>query len=250
MPDATPGLVALDLDVAQLSGRQSLDDVRVVDAAGRQIPYVVDERRTLHLIFPLVRAPRYEGERVTRYLMDLPTGGTLRGILHLTTPDRLFERQVSIAAKRSTDSRNVVPLGQYSWSSRSASQPAPALEAQIPPMKAAALELTIEDGDNPPLTVREATLDARGSSLRFVHPGHGVRLAYGNDHVSAPQYDLALRAHEILAAPARHLVVGAEIERGSSLRDQHGVVLTIAIAAVTVLLLLLIARLLRSERTS
>jgi hypothetical protein len=195
VPNAPSGLAALSLDLRLLAGRHSFDDVRIVDASERQLPYVVDhrERRTNVLTFK----QRPTSERSTLYEIDLPDGGIPAGTLRLETRDQLFEREVTIRMRQSGG--EVADVSRGWWISRDARTPAPPLELSLVPATGRTLLIEMSNGDNPPLSVTRVTFSFESPALRFFHPGgEGVKLAAGNRTTSAPRYDLATRETEIV----------------------------------------------------
>jgi hypothetical protein len=108
------------------------------------------------------------------------------------------------------------------------------------------LSLVVDEGDNAPLPLREATLLLPAYRLRFFRDGHTpLTLLYGRPDLGPPRYDLALLAPRLLGAPAQDVVPGAE--RGTT--NVTGVTPTVvfwgALALAVLALLVLIARLLR-----
>jgi hypothetical protein len=126
--------------------------------------------------------------------------------------------------------------------------PAPALTIALPPLRVTDLSLVIDEGDNAPLPIRDATLLLPAYRLRFFRDGHTpLSLLYGRSDLAAPRYDLALLAPRLLGASAQDVVPGAE--QGSS--NVTGVTPTVvfwgALALAVLVLVVLIARLLRPD---
>ncbi|MGZ8833589.1 MAG: DUF3999 family protein, partial [Thermoanaerobaculia bacterium] len=97
LENAPRGLAVLPLDVDVLARSHDLADVRIVDAASHQVPYIV-EHRDEPLKVTLSIPQRDETERgVSRYRLRLPyetlPGGTR---MVMTTSGRVFERTVRI----------------------------------------------------------------------------------------------------------------------------------------------------------
>jgi hypothetical protein len=117
---------------------------------------------------------------------------------------------------------------------------------ELPPLRVAEVTLVIDEGDNAPLPIRDATLLLPAYRLRFFRDAHTpLRLLYGRSDLTPPRYDLALLAPRLLGAPAHDIVAGAE-QAGA---DVTGVTPTIvfwcALGAAVLVLIVMIARLLR-----
>ncbi len=71
--------------------------------------------------------------------------------------------------------------------------------------------VTVDEGDNSPLPITSARLLLPAYRLRlFRERDAALRLAYGRDDLSPPQYDLALLAPQLMGAAATEVVPGAE----------------------------------------
>jgi hypothetical protein len=167
------------------------------------------------------------------------------------TDARVFDRQVALemtpSAEDDTRARaGPITLARTTWRHADPELPAPALTLALPPVRVADLSLVIDEGDNAPLPLRDATLLLPAYRLRFFRDGHTpLTLLYGRSDLGAPRYDLALLAPRLLGAPAQDVAAGAE--RGAA--NVTGVTPTIvfwcALALAVLVLLVLIARLLR-----
>ncbi|HET9211994.1 MAG TPA: hypothetical protein VFR03_16435, partial [Thermoanaerobaculia bacterium] len=99
IPAGPPGLTSLQLDAAVLSRSPDLSDVRIADAKGRQIPYLV-ERRDAPLSLPLPalkrRVEKEDPPSRSRYRVELPYPSLPSARLVLATPARVFDREVRL----------------------------------------------------------------------------------------------------------------------------------------------------------
>ena len=252
---AEAGLVVLTLDAAALS-HSSLDDLRITDARGRQIPYLREESPDPVLVE--LAAPKRVKERgdprgLSRYRFWLPgglPGASLPSArLFLDTPADVFERTVRAEGPRSPRGRREWTVAETVWRDDDPQRPAPPLRLDLPARPGEFLDLLVDEGDNPPLPLGRARLHLDTWRLLLFHPGgRGVRLLYGHDRLEPPRYDLTLLASRIDPAHARQAVLGPEPPRSRTGGEQtpRGLFWGALLVAVVVLLGLM-ARLIREE---
>jgi len=252
IPPARRGVTRLLLDADVLTRSRRLDDVRIVDAETRQVPYIVESSDApLALELPVQRS---EGSAQTsRYALQLPYDHFPSGSrLVIRTDARVFDRNVTL--QRLPDDRRTrgeESLASTAWRGTDPSLAAPPLSFDVPVSDARALELRIDEGDNAPIPVTSVSLLIPSASLRFYHPGTPLRLLYGNEGVAAPHYDLSLLAPRVLAEPARDLSLSAAVAAEEGERDgTERKIFWVVIAAVAVLLLVVLARLVGSRATA
>jgi hypothetical protein len=228
LPEGPAGLVAVPLDAAVLahsSGRLRPDfaDLRVVDAAGRQLPYLL-ERRPEPLVVAL--APAVDaGEATARlgrgtsvYRLQLPYSGLPPSRLVLRTAARVFDRQVDVLVER-LDPRDrrkgpaTETVASATWRHAQPETPAPAVCLSLPTLPTSEVLLVVREGDNAPLPLERPQVLLPSFQVRFFRPGAGaLRVLYGQERLAAPRYDLALLAPTVLASPAVETALGAEQE--------------------------------------
>jgi len=230
----------LRLDAAALAHSEGADrgfsDLRVIDAAARQVPYLVErssEPLSIDLSLErLATAPKTlpppRGTR-TVYRWRPPFERLPSPRLVLTTSARVFQRSISIGVEREPNPQRRDPWIQTfagaTWVHADQDSPAPALAISLPRVDAKELFLIVEEGDNSPLPIGTARLLLPSYRLRFFREkGALLRLAYGRADLTSPRYDLALLAPQVFGTAATEVVPGAE---------QHGQ----AAAAGTVALL-------------
>ena len=234
VPDAK-GLSVLLLDAHVLAHSSELRDLRLADAQGRQVPYLVEHRaEPLTLKLPL--PPRSAIGTKSSYRIELPYTNLPAGTLVLTTTARVFDRDVTIRQRRGG------VIASETWRSGEPEEPAPALRIELPHHPPHTLELIVDEGDNAPLPIESAHLVLPSEALRFSHPGTPLFLFYGNRRVNAPRYDLALLAPRLFAEPARELSLGAPPGVRAADDDRTGRKLFwigVVIAAVVLVVLLL-----------
>jgi hypothetical protein len=220
-----PGLVALALDAPVLAHSRGparrFEDVRIVDPMSRQVPYLIER---LEGPSPFVLTVEPATSRVpdlaatgrrSIYRIRVPYSTLPDCTLVLTTSTRLFRRTVTVGVERPPDRQRrdyyFEPRGQRVWASVNREAPAPELTFDIHGLDADALTVVVEEGDNSPLTLRDVRLLLPTYRLRFYRPAStDLRLVYGHDDLSAPQYDLALLAPIVMGAEAQEIVAGTE----------------------------------------
>lgn len=268
LPDGDAGLIAVPLDAAALahsSGPQTdFADVRVVDANGRQVPYVV-ERRDEPLTLSLALEPRsapaqpsnvQRSGTTTYYRARLPMAGLPQGRLVLTTSARVFDRTVSVAVERPADRQRrdawQEQIATARWVHANRDTAAPALTLLVYSVDAEELLIAVAEGDNSPLPLTSAQMLLPSYRLRLFRAERmPLRVAYGQTKLGAPSYDLALLAPQVLGVPARE--VGLSQEQGTSGGTNPAIAALVSprvfwgVLVVAVLaLLVLLARLLRA----
>lgn len=224
----TSELVALPLDAAVLAHSagpaREFADVRIADAAGRQVPRLV-ERRPEPLVIPL------RAEPATAAALDLKEGiGQHRSIYHVTLPYALlpdarlviettaavFERRIEIGYERPVDRAHRDPwflrVASAAWSRTEDAPGILTLPLNLAQPDATELTLAVDEGDNSALPISKIQLLLPSYRLRFVRPASAARVVYGNDAVDAPRYDLALLAPMVLSAPVADVSMAAEAE--------------------------------------
>ena len=253
IPNQSAGLTTLPLDAAALA-HGSLNDVRVATDDGHQVPFLIERLdEPLSVVLPTlerVKSARDPASR-SRYRIHLPYAGLPASRLVIDTDARVFERQVAVEMLPSAEDdararRGSIMIAQSTWRHTEPELPASALAIELPPLRVADLSLVIDEGDNAPLPIRDATLLLPSYRLRFFRDGHTpLTLLYGRSDLGAPRYDLALLAPRLLGRPAQDVLPGSE--QGAS--NVTGVTPTIvfwgALALAVLVLVVLIARLLR-----
>jgi hypothetical protein len=263
--DGPSGLLAVALDapaVAHSAGpARQFADLRVVDPADRQIPYILEQAtEPLAVDLAIERAPApaglppaQSGRRV--YRVAYPVAGLPATRLVLTTSARVFRRAVTLGQEREPDRRrrdrwfDLVATAQ--WVHADQDRPAMPLTLSVPPLQNRPLLIVIDEGDNTALPITGAQVLLPSFRLRlFRENGMALRVAYGRKDLARPQYDLALLAPQVLGTPAVDVSLQPESPAGP--RSTTSAVVSprlfwAALAIAVVVLLGLIARLLRAE---
>ncbi len=257
IPPSPPGLTALLLDAAVLSRSPDLADVRIADARGRQIPYLVERRdEPLSLALPALARRAKEGgpPSLSRYRIELPYSGLPSARLVLATPARVFDREVRLVevptAGRKAREPEERTVARAAWRHADPETPAPQLTLELPWRAAARYDLLINEGDNAPLPIAPPRLLLPADRLRFFYPaGASLELLYGQPGLAPPRYDLALLAPRLLGETAREITLAPE-RRRSPEPDAEAVGRKIfwgALVGAVVVLLLVLGKMLRGQ---
>lgn len=253
-----PGQVTLTLDAAVLA-HSSLDDLRLADLKGRQIPYLL-ETAPKPLLLDLPEPERSEGEPRrrslglrSRYQLRMPYPTLPASRLLIETQAGVFERPVELEGPRSRRGEPRWRSAPGVWRHTDPHKPAPPLALDLPAHPGATVDLLLDEGDNASLPLGRIRLEIPTWRLRFFHPGGGeVRLLYGRKGLRAPRYDLSLIASQLDPAAAREARLGREPSPGvvaDLARVPRGVFWG-SLAAAVIVLLLVLARLLQDEGVS
>jgi hypothetical protein len=231
-----------------LSGRlaSELSTVRLIDAANRQIPYVVERGARSRILAATLRSSQKE----TRTLVEIsgfdPADRPDAITLSAASPE-FFSREVRVFEVE-RDARGPAGdriLGTARWERQPGAPPA-SLTIPIAPPQEKTITVEIENGDNSPLAVTAAQLHVPFVRIDFVPPpGETVTLLSDNPQASAPRYDFAMVADRVLAAPAQPAALGpaAAAPPPAGLPSWFW----IAVAAAALLVLASLARTLRTE---
>lgn len=247
------GLTTVDLDAAVLAHSRDIGDLRIVNGAGLQIPYLLEQLDTpLILDLPPMRLVTPATRGVTRYIVDLPHARAPASRLLLCTTARVFTRHVTasieLLEERGSDEARSVSIASATWASESPGVPSEPLGLRLPAIEAPSVDIAIDDGENERLPIDRPRLELPAERLRFSRAkGDELQLLYGHPSLGAPRYDLEMLRSELSRSEATSVSLGPEEslpvppDRLSSQRRTFWIVL--AITAIG--LCLLIARLVR-----
>ena len=126
----------------------------------------------------------------------------------------------------------------------------PLILALRPSLGTRTVMLTVDEGDNQPLTLSSVRLQLPFYCLRFFYPANGkLRLLYGQAGLEAGRYDLELLAPRLVSLSSRELTLDQE-STPSALPEKNSVqtrVFWAALIIAVVVVLALLVGLLRSE---
>jgi hypothetical protein len=266
IPPGAAGLITVPLDAPALAHSASIAgrfrDVRVIDIESRQVPYLL-ERRDEPITIDLVLERKDLDEslvrdrRSTSYAIQLPFDRLPQARLTLTTLARVFRRSVTVATLVEPDERHREPrllvLATHPWSHADSETPAGPLTFEVPERLAGALWVIVDEGDNQPLPIQQATLLLPSYAIRlFRRADLPLRLAYGHKELLEPRYDLALLAPQVMGRVATEVAAAAEsaAEPSPALQLVPPPVFWSFLGIAVVILLALVVRLIRREVSS
>lgn len=255
------GLTAIRLDPAALA-HGYLKDLRVVDAQGRQVPYVLEqlgEPTEVALPAPVPTRARENIDRrrvpdaATRswYRVSLPHAGLPGATLRLTTGARVFARDVAIVTqelpREAQPDEGIERTLDGVWAHDDPDSPTPPFEVALGDrLPSDSLFVLVNDGDNQKVPLTSATLLLPTYRVRFFRqPGAALVLLYGRKDLGWPTYDLALLRTRIVDAPATEVTIAPE---SGHARPDGGVARLVfwgVLGLAVVVLLVMIGRLVR-----
>jgi hypothetical protein len=261
LPPGPPELTALLLDATILSRSPDLADLRIADAQGLQVPYLLERRdEPLSLTLPALARKAKKGDppSVSRYPVELPEPSLPAARLVLATTARVFEREVRVveireAAGRARERPGEEPgeriVASATWRHADPETPAPELTLELPSSPATRFDLRVEEGDNAPLPLEPPRLLLPAHRLRFFYPATPpLTLLYGQPGLPPPRYDLSLLAPRLLGESAKEMTLSPEPrqrpEPGAA--DTERRIFWAALVGTVLVLLLLLGRLLRA----
>lgn len=265
LPEGPAGLVALVLDPAILAHSRGpsahFADVRIIDAANRQIPYLIERREEplaldleLKPFSPKARELRSEnGRRRSVYALHLPHAGLPSLRLVFETSARVFQRTVQVGVERPPDRRHrdawFDVKGASEWSHADEATVPAALTMAIGSGSDTEILIAVHEGDNQPLPITAARALLPSYRLRFYQPPGPLRVVYGQDGLAIPQYDLTLLASQVMGADAREIAAAPAdtAAPGPAAQLLSPQVFWIGLGAAVLILLAIIARLLRTS---
>jgi hypothetical protein len=256
------GLTAVRLDAAVLA-HSRLDDIRILDAQGRQVPYLLEmleepTELTLPALEPIAARATVDSRVVpdaatrTWYRLKLPHAGLPDASLRLSTTARVFSRDIGVIMhelqRDAASDAGFDRTTSAAWTHDDPDTPAPSLEISLGArLRTDSLFVLVNDGDNQKIALTAPTLLLPSYRLRFFRePRASLRLLYGRADLAAPRYDMALIAPRLLDASAEEVAVEPEQTTAVTFGRVPQLVFWGMLGIVVVVLLLLIARLMRN----
>jgi hypothetical protein len=192
------GLVRVALSPGDLGLlRPDLGDIRVVDGAGRQWPYLVDGEPSSELV-PLQLGPPERRGTASSVSLALPAAPLAPRELVLDASDAYFDRAYHVSALTPDGKR--IELARGRLQRAAATEPQPIVIA-LSPERSSSLALEVEDGDDAPLRFTSASVRVDVPRLYVLAEPGDYRLLLGNALDAAPSYDVA-RARELILSVA------------------------------------------------
>jgi hypothetical protein len=244
------GLTRVRPTIAALAaGRQGLGDFRVVDAEGRQWPFLRGDEYREVSVEGAVSVRLVPETRTSVHSITVPAGGLTVDHVLLDVEDSLVDREYQVWVRE-------IPDGEPYAAAAGTLTRVPGVRGplRVPVgCLAAAIELHVRNGDERPLTLRRATVVTLAPDLFLAAPAGDYRLLVGSDTVDDPRYDIESARDLVLSVRAEEAVLGEladnpEYAPPSPSRDAMTEAALLAVLAVAVLLLALLTfRLVRSE---
>ena len=233
LPIAQRGLLKVSLPLETLTrARPGLEDLRLLDPGGREVPYLLErparpvpssrpprtQQVTLEPRAEAATEPvevrilqRAEEPGLTRLFLRLPGPNVPLAELSLETPEPLFSRAVTLTQQDLADTEiRESTIAQHTVYRVAVGGRPPTQSLGLPvdvPVRSRDVLLTIRNGDNPPLALTAVTARRRPVYLTF-HAGQAgtFSLLSGSREAAAPAYDLASLKTAVQGA---RLVTGA-----------------------------------------
>jgi hypothetical protein len=199
--------------------RPDVGDLRVVDDASRQVPYIL-EPAAVEAPVALEREPLAGGGRVSRYRLRAPAlrGGERPALpfhgLTLAVADAFFDRTVRVVVPGEGKRRQTLASVALRRRPQDEREPAP-VRLEWPATFARELELEVEEGDNAPLSLTEVSGLVRVPRLTFPAGAGRYRVLLGNPDAEPPSYDLASLRAEVLAFSAEPVAPQVAVANGA-----------------------------------
>lgn len=246
---SSEGLVRVALSPADVGVlRPDLGDIRVVDAAGRQWPYLVDREPSAESV-PLGLSPPERRGAATRVQLALPSAPLAASALVLDASDPYFDRAYHVSAQTPEGKAVELARGRVQRDAAAVQQP---IVIALRPERVSHLALEVEDADDSPIRWTSASARVDVPRLYVLAAPGAYRLLLGNALDAAPSYDVG-RARELILSVAFHAAplgaLGDNPDYRASARLAAGdapsrvllwVVLSLAVAALGVLTLRLV----------
>jgi hypothetical protein len=254
-----PGEQQLELDLDLLARAQpAFEDLRLLRAEN-QVPFIHEHTSITRALTPVVAAANDpKRPKLSRWSLRLPQRRLPVTGLLCASPTPLFRRELTLSEELADErgAKYTRTLGQATWT-QTPEQPSRQFTlALATPPESDALFLETDNGDNQSIALQNFQLlyPAHRILFKTATPG-GLYLYYGNSRAGSPQYDLSLVAGQLLAAEKLAAALGPEEQlKKATWREQFGsagsagVVFWAVLVAVVVGLLLVIVRLLPTQK--
>jgi hypothetical protein len=208
--DASPGGVArLRLAPEDLAAaRPDLADLRVVDRAGREWPYLLS-RGDAGEWMRLDPGETHSSRHQTWRRFALPAAPVPIDHLELAIDNRSFDRPYRLIGRDARGRARRLAAGRLT---RARGDLDPSSLA-IPISRVRSLELVVEDGSGAPLVIRSVRVRVRTADLFLVVPPGEYTLLLGAPGVPAPRYPLTQLRGRVLGTPAIPVRTGPLVAR-------------------------------------
>jgi len=193
VPPSPEGLVRIRLEPEDLAqARDDRSDVRVVDGAGRQWPYVFAPATERADVALRVEGPRTKDGRST-WRFVLPVEELRLDRLRFETLRPVLNRSYRLRTRDADGTEHVLAEGVLAQPLRRAG----ALTIAFPPSRVSSLDLEVDDGDDAPIAITRADAPVALPSVLVAAPAGGYTLLAGNPDAERPAYEIE-RAREVV----------------------------------------------------
>ncbi len=253
VPESVDGIVRFDVPAEMWAvARRDLNDLRIVDQAGAQWPYLTgnDPETTSMPITVQAPTPHPTNARTSVHNVLLPVENVMPRVLHFTLPRQPISRAVQVIGTQRDGTE--IPLGSAFWQDNGTG--AMTFDVWVNAERVRGLRLEIENGDEAPPALQSGTLDQDGHRLYVVATPGTYRVLVGSSDGAPPNYDLANFADTVLMLRVEPATLGALTANGAyhepSWLEASGwetVAASAALGLVVLLLFILTLRIVRTE---
>jgi hypothetical protein len=200
---SSEGLVRVVLSPADVGVlRGDLGDIRVVDAAGRQWPYLIDREPSADSVplelGALERGALERGGAASSVPLVLPSAPLVPSALVLEASDAYFDREYHVSAQTLEGKTLELARGRLHREASAAREP---IVIELSPARVRSLALEVSDADDSPIRWTSASLRMDVPRLYVLAEPGAYRLLLGNALDAEPSYDVA-RARELILSVA------------------------------------------------
>ena len=227
-----------------------LSDLRIVDDASHQWPYLIERGAATDLLPLAVEGPEVK-EGISRYRLRPPVSPLRLDRILLDTGSGFFDRPYRVEAGLAEGETKTLARGRLI---RAIGDPRP-VSIEFPSSRLASLDLLVEDGDDVPLDFRSVRARVLRPELYLTAPAGRYALLMGAPGQSAPRYELERVRDVVLAVKAAPIETSRLEPNGDySLKArlkgqglQQTVLMWAALIAAVVILAFMTLRLARRE---
>jgi len=178
---------------AQAAARPDLADVRIIDAAARQWPYLLDHDAGSELVSTSVGSETH-GKGESHYGLVLPAKPMRLSEVIFETPAPYFNRAFELLSSDCAGGApSVIAHGRLvrKIEPGKTHEAGSAVTIALATQRVGSLELVVHDGDDAPLALSQFRLRALISMALLTAPTGDYTILIGKPEEAAPQYELA-----------------------------------------------------------
>jgi hypothetical protein len=235
-PRSAEGAVRLRLSPEVLAAaRADLGDVRVVDASGRQWPFLLEEGAAREEVLFKIEGPRRESGK-SRFELKPPASPIALRSIFLNIKADYLDRPYQVVGERANGRSDL--LGAGTLSRRPGSQGS-WLEVVFAKTRAESFALIVDDGDDAPIDLQGAKAEVLVPDLFLAAPEGDYTLLVGQAAAPPARYELARARDLVLSVGAAKVEAGPlqknpgfEPPPAESKTEQYALWAVLAIAAI------------------